>query len=85
VQELRAQLFAMLGGRCEECDETVNLEIDHPWGRDWVPRKVASYNRNLRYLREAREGKVRLLCHDCNMTIRPVRAKPALTGAGEPF
>lgn len=71
VDRIRSELHTALGGCCAECGSTSQLEIDHPAGRDWTPRKVSSYGRWLRYRREHAAGLVRLLCHDCNETIRP--------------
>lgn len=77
ADRLRSWLHHYLGGECAECGATSPLEIDHPWGRDWVPRKICRYRRHLRYKREALAGQVRLLCSDCNNRIRPNRqARP---------
>jgi hypothetical protein len=87
VQRTRAVIFEMLGHQCalaevdgESCDGP--LEIDHPHGRDWQPRKVSSYNRNRRYLREAQDGLVRLLCRHHNASVKP---RPRVEGAEQPF
>lgn len=64
----RANLVKTLGGCCAECGSTDHLEIDHPYGRDWVPRRLTHYARIRRYIREAQEGLVRLLCKDCNLS-----------------
>lgn len=87
VARHRQRLFEMLGGECALCATDGDacdgpLEADHPFGRDWVPREVSSYQRNLRYLREAAEGKLRLLCRHHNQTVRP--RKLALT-TNQPF
>lgn len=77
ASNLRKQLFNLLGWECSECGATDRpLEVDHPWGRDWKPSKMSHYNRNLRYLREAKAGLVRVLCCDCNQRIRPVPMPP---------
>lgn len=68
---VQAWLFTFLGGCCDECGAQAPLEIDHPWGREWSPRKVNRLDRWYRYKREALAGEVRLLCSDCNKTLRP--------------
>lgn len=73
ISRIKATLIADMGGQCAECGITYNLTIDHPYGRDWVPRKVSSYQRWLRYRREYYQGLVRLLCAECNNRIRPNR------------
>jgi hypothetical protein len=67
----RAALIQALGGKCEWCgeDDPNVLEIDHINGRDWVPSKVSSAHRVSIYRREAREGKVQVLCDHCNNSI----------------
>ena len=84
VDGIRAELHEALGGCCAECQSTSQLEIDHPWGRDWNIRKLSLYNRWLRYRREHQQGLVRLLCKDCNERIRP-RAREHVTMEPVPF
>jgi hypothetical protein len=84
IDRIREQLHSELGGECSECRSTTQLEIDHPWGRDWVPRQVSSYQRWLRYRREHQQGLVRLLCKECNERIRP-RAQEHVTMEPMPF
>lgn len=74
----RNKIFELIGDTCalaeedgEHCDGP--LEVDHFAGRDWVPKKVSSYQRNRRYLKEALEGKVRALCKWHNKRVRPKR------------
>ena len=62
----KAELIEALGSQCWACGSIVPLHIDHPYGRDWQPRKVCFYSRVLRYWKEHLEGKVRLLCKTCN-------------------
>lgn len=71
VDRIRAELHAALGGCCAECGSTDMLEIDHPLGRSYKPEKLSSYNRWLRYRREHAANLIRLLCKECNETIRP--------------
>jgi hypothetical protein len=73
AHKIRAWLFDMLGGECAECGALAPLEIDHPWGRDWKPSRLSLYKRHLRYKKEALEGRVRLLCRECNNAILPRR------------
>jgi hypothetical protein len=69
----KAALHERLGGRCAECGATHPLEIDHPWGREWSPRKLTHYARVRRYIKEEAMGLIRLLCADCNKQIQPQR------------
>lgn len=43
-----------------------NLEFHHTQCRVWVARKAARWVRLARYRREAEQGKIILLCADCN-------------------
>lgn len=66
---LREMLVVRLGGKCDECGSTVDLEIDHKEGRDWTPREVDIYSRVLRYWKEFLRGvALRVLCASCNGT-----------------
>lgn len=85
LSETRRKIFDIIGWECalagEECSGP--LEVDHMYGRDWVPRKKGSYERNRRYLKEAKDGLVRALCRYHNETVRPNKgAKPS---GKEPF
>lgn len=89
VQSTRDAIFDIIGRRCalhdvdgEACDGP--LQVDHPYGRDWVPREVDSYQRNRRYLREALAGLLRPLCRYHNETVRP-RARTLADDVMEPF
>lgn len=75
IAKIKTFLFYELGDECDECGDDSDLQIDHPWGRDWTPREVSSYERWLRYAREHQQGLIRLLCRDCNNRIRPVKNK----------
>lgn len=80
ANQLRADLIAWLGGVCEHCGATHDLEINHKEPRDWQPRKLTHYRRVLRYWREAREGRVNVLCASCNSVYRPVPAEERAEG-----
>jgi hypothetical protein len=67
----RLALIISLGGKCELCKSEYELEIDHPFGRDWKPSQVEYSARISRYRAEAKQGLVRVLCADCNCRIRP--------------
>ncbi len=84
ADKVRAWLYDYLGNCCAECGALAPLEIDHPYGRAWTPRRVNRYDRHLRYKREALAGDVRLLCADCNSVIRP-RRRVAVAAADTPF
>lgn len=70
----RAALIQLMGGECVLCHTTEDLEFDHPHGRDWGdPKHVGSTARIKRYEKEYAEGKLRLLCSDCNKRTPPDR------------
>lgn len=62
----RTALIRALGGKCEHCGATRALEVDHLQPRPYKPSKLSSSSRIARYVREARAGKVQLLCKCCN-------------------
>lgn len=66
---IRAVLVLLLGGKCVKCGcELLSaLEIDHPEGRDWSPRKLSRLNRAIRYCDEYVAGvPLGVLCRHCN-------------------
>jgi hypothetical protein len=66
-ERLRAELIAYLGGKCVKCGTTDRLEFDHKGGdRDWEPTRVNQWTRMKLYWRDARAGKLRLLCKPHN-------------------
>lgn len=69
---LKQQLIEFLGGRCEECGATHDLQVNHIYQRDWQPRKLTHYRRVLRYWKEALAGEVNVLCEECNGRYRPL-------------
>lgn len=76
---IRSMLLQIYGARCAGCgcvEGDCYLEINHIYGRDWKPREVSSYNRWLRYWREAKVGLIDLRCPDCNQRYRPRRDPP---------
>lgn len=62
----RLDLIQKLGGKCVECGYKKRLELDHINGRDWEPSKKSRWTRIARYEREAKEGKLQVLCRWCN-------------------
>lgn len=93
---IRSNLLDIYGGVCAQCgtpEGETYLEVNHIYGRDWKPNKVSSYGRWLRYFKEARQGRINLLCPECNKTYQ-VRRHEAPEGrcplfeawlAGNPF
>jgi len=71
-RELRQWLLDFFGSKCALCPETdpEKLEFDHVNGRDYDVNKMSSDSRLRRYVREAKEGKGRLLCSSCNLAVR---------------
>lgn len=64
-----ATLIRQLGGCCSRCGSTDDLSIHHPNGRDWRLEKVEWSARISIYRREAKEGKLGVLCMQCNRLI----------------
>lgn len=80
ADRIRNQLIEIYGGKCEICgvsSKEAHLEINHIYGRSWKIRTLNRYRRFLRYRKEAREGKINLLCKDCNGVWRPHREEKA--------
>jgi len=66
-RERRAKLIADLGGACDCCGSTHDLEFDHyPKRADWERRGVNQWVRQKRYEADAAAGNLRLLCSRCN-------------------
>jgi 5-methylcytosine-specific restriction endonuclease McrA len=64
----RRELIAELGGKCVWCGETEyeKLTFDHKFGKDWSARGKSTDQRMARYVKEAKEDKLQILCHICN-------------------
>lgn len=64
LHRYRQNIIEFLGGKCAMCPETENLEFDHidPNTRTWAAQALSRHNRLARYAREAKEGKLQLLC-----------------------
>ena len=62
----RLALIDQLGGKCVKCKTQKRLELDHINGRDWEPNKKSRWTRIVIYEREAKEGKLQVLCRKCN-------------------
>ena len=59
-------LVIKLGGKCVKCASIKDLELDHPQGKDWSARKLSPQMRMKRYEEDFLNGKLSLLCHNCN-------------------
>ena len=62
-------IFALCGGKfCVSCGNVCEheLQFDHIKGRDWDINSVSSTTRLKRYLYEAIEGRLQILCISCN-------------------
>lgn len=76
ADRIRNQLIEIYGEKCAQCGATkeeTHLEINHIYGRTWKIRDLNRYRRFLRYKKEAREGKINLLCPACNCVWKPRR------------
>ncbi len=62
----KAALIQELGGKCVMCQSVENLEIDHIYIRNWIPRQKEFSWRISIYRREAKLGLVQVLCEECN-------------------
>lgn len=63
---IRWWLWDTMGRVCARCGLRHSLEFDHPFGRNWQPRKLNCYARARAYLMDWAEGNLRLLCRSCN-------------------
>lgn len=68
AKKIREELLDKLGAWCVDCgeDERAKLEFDHVRGRSYVPNKLSYRHRMTIYRREAAEGKLQVVCGDCN-------------------
>jgi 5-methylcytosine-specific restriction endonuclease McrA len=60
------RLILQLGGKCEKCGSLSALTIDHIEGCDFEHKAVEWSYRVSIYRREAKEGKLQVLCGKCN-------------------
>jgi len=69
-KKYRKMITEKLGGKCERCGTTKNLEPHHKTPREWKSRRVWAIGRLLRYLREIAAGvPLGLLCRGCNAAL----------------
>lgn len=70
AKRARFKLIHALGGVCAngDCLETEyeKLTFDHIYGKDWEATGLSTDQRMLRYLKEAKQGLLQVLCHSCN-------------------
>ena len=64
----RRKLLKILGGECVCCGSKKKLEFDHINGRSWEVTDIGSHRRICRYFKEAKKGKIQILCHECNVS-----------------
>lgn len=79
----RAELIEQLGGCCVDCGKTRRLEFHHTVPRTWVANRLSRWARMVRYIREAAEGKITLLCRRCN--VKRGQPKAPEVSVEEPF
>ena len=72
AKKIREALLDKLGAVCVDCgeDERDLLQFDHINGRDYEPNKLSYRQRMTRYRREVTEGKLAVVCGDCNLKRR---------------
>lgn len=85
ANEIKAELISLLGGQCEGCSTTTDLEFNHIYGRNWKVRSLTRYRRMLRYRKEAALNLIDLRCEECNRAYRPVQMPSAASAVMEPF
>lgn len=69
VQESRIRrqiLIQAMGGRCEDCGDTEDLEFHHTEHREWIAAELSRWERQKRYESEWADGVLMLLCSTCN-------------------
>lgn len=71
AKESRSRLLAVLGGECYKCGSKEHLELDHPYGREWVARDKNRWTRMKLYWEDYEAGNLRILCRDCNKLYVP--------------
>jgi hypothetical protein len=80
----RAELIAILGGRCKDCGTTKRLEFHHKYVRQWVAAKVSRWKRIALYWREYEAGEIELRCRHCNATLgKPKEFTPRVFNTSE--
>jgi hypothetical protein len=72
---VRDKLRALLGGVCQRCRSTEDLQFHHPHGRLWEPRRMNLRHRMRLYQRDYQAGLLELLCRKCNGIDGQVRAR----------
>lgn len=65
-------MIKALGGVCVQCGATDELQFNHIYERFWTPREVNSIDRLKQYQAEIDQGKINLLCRDCNAVYEPL-------------
>lgn len=67
ARRVRDELITKLGGKCQRCGSTDELEFDHICGeKPWVAKDKEWSHRISIYRKEAMDGKLQLLCSVCN-------------------
>lgn len=71
AKESRSRLLVQMGGECAKCGSTKNLQLDHPFGRDWVAKDKNRWTRMKLYWEDYEAGNLRILCERCNKLYLP--------------
>lgn len=79
------KLIEELGGKCVKCGTTENLTIDHIDGCEFDHNGVEWSHRISIYRREAKEGKLQILCDKHNCQKGDPRSRPDDDGQHDLF
>ena len=69
----RQELIDDLGGRCCYCDTSLDLQINHIYGRNYSLRNLDMSARISIYKEEAKQGLINVACIKCNAVYRPIK------------
>lgn len=71
----RLRLIQQLGGKCAQCGSVERLEINHIQGTEKDLSRMSPSARVCLYRKEAKQGKLNVLCRACNLRYRPKKTK----------
>ena len=83
ARDKRDELYLLMGGACQHCGETEDLQFDHITPTGWVPSMYSWSSRIVEYRRAHAAGNLQLLCDSCHST--KTRSQPPRQNVEEPF